>query len=316
MFDLKSVQLSQQFFKAFYFQTRVFLMQVCISTWGDPSGWKTNATYIKKGKLISSFTTLTAYDDCKEILLLVQDSILVHRNVTNSEIIDCINDTYDIVLNPFNRLSNPLDAYKNWLKTVKKYVLCAVEKARVDKNRVRVIVVPGIGKFEGNINNQTITYYFGVLDNKQKCFAAQQSSNKNAPKVGQQNITYLPLSYLESLLAYNIYNVLKQMSVDEIVLDITHGLNYFASLAQTVTTRIASLLNVKLEVINFIPTVMYEEYMYKEIFLQDKGAKFDIYSIKKLSEGAKKALILSLQFGSILPIFYICKIWKTYNATL
>jgi len=275
-------------------------MQVYISTWGDPSGWS-KVKYIKKnGSDVDSFTVLSAYDDYDKILLLVQDSILVHKPSRNVDIKDCVDKTSDTVLDPFNSLSDPSEAYKNWLGTVKEYTLCSVQKAGVDNDKVTVIVLPGIGKFKG----QSVEYHFGVLNVKQKKVPAQPSSNQGAPNM--QKKVYLPLSYLESLLAYNLYNELKEMKVEKIVLDITHGINYFASLAQTVATRIASLLNVKLEVIDFIPTEMNAEYMYEKVFSQDR-AKFDIENIKELKEGQKKALVLSLQFGSILPIFYICR---------
>jgi len=271
-------------------------MRVFISTWGDPSGWS-RVNYLKdSGKSVESFTSLSAYENYDRILLLVQDSILVpqgwdkNKNTyRNADIAICINNMQQTVLNP--------PSYKDWLDSVDKYVLCAIQKANIDPAKVSIIKVPSVGQFRGTFaGNVQVTYNFGLL------------------KVRQNQVTSLPLSYLESLLAYNIYTELKKLgNVREVVLDITHGINYFASLALMVVMNLASLLKFKLEVINFIPTEIGKTYTYKKVFsLSD--SKFDLSRIENIKDEAKKGLILSLKMGALLPILYICKNAKRQTA--
>jgi len=260
-------------------------MRIYVSPWGDPSRWS-KVNYLKDdGKSVESFTSISTYENYDKILLLVQDSILVpqgyvtkEKKYRNSEIEECIESSKQTVLNP--------SSYEDWLKSIDNYVLCSIQKANVDPNKVKVIKVPGIGKFKGTFKGDVqVIYNFGVL------------------KLGERE-TSLPLSYLESLLAYNIYEELK--GVDEVILDITHGINYFSSLALMVMINLSSILNFKLEVINFIPTEMETTYTYKKI-LSLSNSRFDVNRLEKIKDESRKALILSLKMGAILPILYICK---------
>jgi len=273
-------------------------MRIYVSPWGDPSGWS-RVNYIEEErKSVESFTALSTYDNYDKILLLVQDSILVPQGYIksekkcdeeakgdryrNAEIEECIESAKQTVFNP--------SSYQEWLNSVDNYVRCSLQKANVDTNKVKVIKVPGIGKFSGTFKGGvSVTYNFGVL------------------KTGQNKVTSLPLSYLESLLAYNIYSEIKRLGdVKEVVLDITHGINYFGSLALMVMMDLASILNIKLEVINFIPTEMGKTYTYKKV-LSLSNSTFDVNRIEKVKDEPKKALILSLKMGTVLPILYICK---------
>jgi len=285
---------------------------VYISTWGDPSLWQ-EVVYINEDKKSNmkvyskkSFTSIATYpSNYDKLLLIVQDSILIPQGWDNN----CRryrNDAVDICMRSNNNnnifISNILKSlhYGNWVNSVKRYVSCVIGKIdtnnnKIDMNRVRVIVIPSIGKFSGYLNKDQVIYNFGLLKEK-------------------GNTISLPLSYIESLLAYNIYEEIKKLDLNEdtkltIKLDITHGINYLASLALEITRELASLLNLEMKVINYIPTEYQKTYTYKES-LSFGNTKFDISKIKinnNIIEDCEKALILSLQMGAILPILYICK---------
>jgi len=276
-------------------------MKVYVAPWGDPSNW-TEVEYIKDGKSTKAFTTLPTYEDYESIFIIVQDSILLpsgldenKKTYRNTKIEECIEKIKEVVLNP--------KSYRDWLNNIDEYILCCVQKANIDPSKIRVIKVPSIGKFTGKFRDNNdkiirITYNFGVLEVK-------QNENK---------YVYLPLSYLESLLAYNIYQEIKNLEnekskkVEEIILDLTHGINYFTSLVLIVVMNLASLLNIKLRVINFIPTEMQKTFTYRKI-LSLNNSKFDInrMEIRNIKDIKKRTLIYSLKMGTILPILYIYK---------
>ena len=272
---------------------------IYISTWGEPSNWD-EASYVKDSKSggsgnneIRSFTSLSTYGDLdKKIILIAQDSILVPQGwdgnkYKNKAVDGCmrklnINDQFKKILSS--------QSYEEYLNVVEKYVLCVAQEA-VKEKEIEVIVTPAIGKFSGKLMGTKVICECGLLNNK---------------GAGE----YIPLSYIESLLAYSIYKKIKDLKEgDRVILDITYGINYLASLTLEVVKELTSLLNLEMRIIDYIPTDRSKNiYTYKE-FTPLSNKKFDVTKIRvdNIVKKHVKALILSLQMGAILPILYICK---------
>ena len=281
---------------------------VYISTWGNPSSWD-EAIYVKEKEdktessdiKVKSFTSLATYDKYDKLILIVQDSILApqgwngteYRNKDVDACIKQLNNNGQLIEKILN-----LQKYEDYLKVVNEYVSCLIRrtiKNEEDSKKVKVIIVPGIGKFSGCLMGTKVTCDCGLEGNKKK---------------------YISLLYIESLLAYDIYNEINDLNKgDTVILDITHGINYLPSLTLEVVKELASLLNLEMKVIEYIPTDRtqrpYNIYTYKE-FTPLSNTKFDITKIRvgSITNNHVKALILSLQMGAILPILYICKKFK------
>lgn len=299
---------------------------VYISTWGDPAGWQ-NAKYEKKDGTVSpdGYTSLATYDKFDKLILIVQDSILAlqfsswikDRNEYRNKDVDACIKQLNSEGQLINRILSSLNSgsYGDYLKAVNDYVSCLIQKIKenIEKEKKEekntkndkkeddsVIILPGIGKFSGNLMGTKVTCDCGRL-------------NGGGEK-------YIPLSYIESLLAYNIYKKIENLKEDyTVILDITHGINYLSSLTLEVVKELTSLLNLNMKVIDYIPTYTPTDtnqgsriFTYNE-FTPLSNTKFDVNKIRvnSIDKNHVKALILSLQMGAILPILYVC---KKYNG--
>ncbi|MEM0174057.1 MAG: TM1812 family CRISPR-associated protein [Sulfolobaceae archaeon] len=102
---------------------------------------------------------------------------------------------------------------------------------------------------------------------------------------------------LRGLLYAELYKRLK--GENEIVLDISHGINYLTAITLNVVQRLSALLGAKLRVINAIPVTQTE-------FEIETVAKFDKDSFN-LQDLEDTDVIKSIKLNAPLPLIYLCK---------
>ncbi|AAK41981.1 CRISPR-associated DxTHG motif protein [Saccharolobus solfataricus] len=233
-------------------------MVVYVSTWGDPSGWF-EVEYKRPDKEIKSFSTISTYDNASKIILIVQDSVLTPQSKPKNKVAENC-----------SKLKTPSD-YESWVNKVKEYISCIVENAlnKEAANKTRIIVIPAVGK----IND----FNYGKIELKER-----------------ELPSYLYAYIVETLLVQKLYEELKDADDDEIVLDTTHGVNYLPIIVFRVLYNLTSLLDLKFKVINYVPTNLYKEYTYMEIFKrEEKKNTFDLTQINVgLSDDPIKRIII------------------------
>ncbi|WP_338598623.1 TM1812 family CRISPR-associated protein [Sulfolobus tengchongensis] len=163
--------------------------------------------------------------------------------------------------------------YDTWKTKTEEYIKCIISNYIPD-----VIVLPAIGKYGD------FTY-------------------------GKYKNTWIRPEHLKIILAYELYKKLKEIREnEEVILDTTHGVNYVGALTLLTLQKLSTLLKFRLTVINFIPTVMFKEYSFTEVY-RIKPSVFDYDSIDEKNIGkdrVKKAIILSLKRNSVLMLAYLC----------
>ncbi|QGA53939.1 CRISPR-associated DxTHG motif protein [Sulfolobus sp. E5-1-F] len=261
-------------------------MVVYVSTYGDPSGWSevnywTNYEETPK----RSFTTVATYEKGSKIIIIVQDSVLTPTsNPVRNKV---ANSCFQKILG--NNLSDNIKSYSDWIGAVENYIKCIVGEVVADNNqRLSVIVIPAIGKI-GN-------YEYGKIRLKDK-------KKDNLP-------SYIYSSIVETLLVQRLYEELRDVNDDEVILDTTHGVNYLPALVLRVLYNLTSLLDLKFKVINYIPTVFQKEYTYIEISKYEGKRTFDLSQIRegKYKDNERKRLLIkSLRYNAPLLAIEICR---------
>lgn len=247
-------------------------MPIYVTTWGDPTGWK-EATYVCNGEERKGFLSAVCYKDVSKLIVITLDSILTPKITENSnkDVVECLKKS----TSDYEGSSKLPSDYGSWKRTVKDYVNCILGKVSLQAD---VIVLPAIGKF----NN----YEYGKVE-------------------GQG---YIPTGFLRGYLTLELYKRLKDEKNNEVILDITHGVNYLGAITLNVLTRLVSFLSLKLSVINFIPTDQAKGvYTYVEVLSHSKQY-FDYNSIEesKIIDKKKKTVVKSLKYNALLPLYYLC----------
>jgi len=295
-------------------------MVVYVSTWGDPSGWS-EVTYKLPSKEIKSFSTIATYENPSKIILIVQDSVLTPQlrqrsdDAEKNKILEIVENClkkerpsdYESLMNKVReyiktedpkrkkviniinsclKKEKPSD-YESWVNQVKEYIKCVVKNALGEEtlNKLSIIVVPAVGRI-GNFNYGKIELNQGELP------------------------SYLYANIVETLLVQKLYEELKGVNDDEVVLDTTHGVNYLPIIAFRVLYNLTSLLDLKFKVINFVPTVFGQEYTYMEIFKrEEKKNTFDLSQIKVGSskDPVRRVIVKSLKLNAPLMVIERCK---------
>ncbi|BFH74754.1 CRISPR-associated CARF protein Csx1 [Sulfurisphaera javensis] len=172
--------------------------------------------------------------------------------------------------------------YESWKKKIEEYVNCILKNIDLQAD---VIVLPAIGKY-GN-------YEYGRVEDR-----------------------YIPTEFIRGILTLELYKRLKDK--EEVILDITHGVNYLGALTLYVLSRLTSFLSLKLKVINFIPTdPVNRVFTYTEVLSYSKQY-FDYNSVDetKILDKKKRATVLSLKYNALLPLYNLCKENKIPDYTL
>ena len=281
-------------------------MTIYIATIGDPTNWFAS-DYIIKGengetKIEEAFSTLFTYEKANKIILIVNDSVIYARGTRQNPALNCYNS---IVSLKYTR-------YSDIMSTVEDYIKCVMSKFKEDlekhgyktediSQKLKIIVIPAIGTFR----KANMVTKFGKIVAK---------GNEVPPA------RYYP-NLVETLLAYSLYGELKGAKEEEVVLDITHGINYLPTLAFNTIYKLVSLLGLKLTVMNFVPIdSRYENNNEIRIYLRvdvvstvNKGFTFDIDQIdedNKITDNLNKSIIKALKYNAPLALVYLCKLRK------
>jgi len=279
-------------------------MTIYIATIGDPTNWFASDYVIKREneekKIEEAYTTIFTYENISKIILIVNDSVIYARGIRQNPALDC----YNRIVSPKNYTQ-----YSDILSIVEDYMKCVMDKFKGDlekrgykiediSQKLKIMVVPAIGTFrKGNMITK-----FGKIVVKE---------NEVPPA------RYYP-NLLETLLAYSLYEELKGTKEEEVVLDITHGINYLPTLAFNTIYKLVSLLGLKLTVMNFVPVdSRYQNNNEIRIYLRvdvvstvNKGFTFDIDQIDedKITDKLNKSIIKALKYNAPLALVYLCKL--------
>lgn len=264
-------------------------MSILISVWGEPGGWR-EVTYLNINESVQekNISGLAFYKGNK-IIIIVQDSILFrNKNVKPN------NKIVEEVYPKFSEKLKDIKTYDELVTLIKEYVSEIVNKILSksrnvsEKTDVEVIVVPSIGNFYGNITGKMSE--IGTID----------------------------INAISGILLLELYKKLRDVSDEEIILDVTHGLNYLTNTSFYIVNILSRLLKKKLRIINFIQISqdVFKEYEIaknpflslnlSEEILDFEGMK--IYTEKNIIREEDiniiKGIILSTSYSTLLPLLY------------
>jgi len=283
-------------------------MTIYIATIGDPTNWFASDYIIKKEngeekKIEEAYTKIFTYENPSKIILVVNDSVIYARGTRQNPALDCYNSIVS---------SRHYTRYSEILSTLEGYIKCVIEKFKTNaekrnkiiediSQKLKIIVIPAMGTFR---NKSGMATRFGKI---------VTSKGDEVPSA-----RYYP-NLVETLLAYSLYEELKGTK-EEVVLDITHGINYLPTLAFNTIYRLISLLGLRLTVINFVPIDSRfkdndEIRIYSRVDVVstvNKGFKFDIDQIDedKIADKLDKSIIKALKYNAPLALVYLCRLRK------
>lgn len=254
---------------------------IYIATWGNPLDWK-RANYICEDdkKESEGYFGLLCYigKEVNKIILIVLDSILTPLKTNenkNSLFYECIKDIN----------ISEIKSYKEWKDKIHEYVQCILKKSGINID-FDLIVIPAIGKIG--------EYTYGLF-------------YKN-----KEEVTYLSSEHIKVFLIYELYKKLKNIKENEnIILDVTHGINYIGALTALELIKLADLLKYRLNIINFVPIVPRSVFSERKVYsynpIQIGSYEFLYTSIneKNIKKKTKRSYIINaIKNNSILLLTY------------
>lgn len=264
---------------------------VYVGVWGSPLGWRTTTYTVEEevrkdtgaGKNeCNSFSTTPCFANAERIIILVMDSILTPDQIADDKK-ECLHNI-KVQQGPKGQVVDPSSLpndYKSWYETVKDVVQCILGKLDQQgelhlKEKSEVLVAPAIGSLGKLMNDQKASYGDFKHD------------------------------IIDAVLTLDLYRVLKgekSKGIKNIVLDITHGINYFTILSYEVVKSLASILGFTVTVVNAIPSS--NGFSIKEIE-KFSSNYFDVNDIRTRAPSYGD-IIDAISYNGILALWYLCQ---------
>ncbi|QKR00767.1 CRISPR-associated DxTHG motif protein [Metallosphaera tengchongensis] len=285
-------------------------MKVAIAPWGDPSPWKKSTYYLEEGgdsqgnrRKTESITSLKLLQEgVDKIYILVQDSALFtskkekEKGGINERAKECGNE-----VRAYNDLKDheviwPRTKFKDYpdlVERTKMYVECIARRE-------------GIGNAEAIVLPSNIAARFDGVPGL--AYTEFKSDAKNY--------------FIYSVGLLGLYEKLKGEveKIEEVVVDTTHGINYFSTLSSNLGRDFASLVNVlgkgqvKVRYYSSVP-MSSKEYTLTEVN-KEVSPKLRAIDPQNLSGRGNSHVYYSLVYNSPLALIYSLEEYQDYKVGL
>ncbi|WP_168364221.1 TM1812 family CRISPR-associated protein [Metallosphaera hakonensis] len=292
-------------------------MRIYIASWGDPSGWRPvdYIHYQDEEKKIRSLSSVSFFDkhynnkndnqnDIETFYILVQDSVLFTNPKRDIDgiVVNCAQQVKAYETHDSGKLiwlQEPPSTYEDLVKTIQDYVQCILRGQGI-RRKTQVIVVPSNITVIRKSSQDGSYLRFSSSSNYDFMYSmALMSLYENAVKNGSR----------EPAESNNSNN-----RPVKIVVDTTHGINYFAIMTTELARDLAGFLSIKIGGrvnVEFWNAIMKstEEYLVTKVATWDRVG---IRDVKVFNKG-QRPVYRALSLNSPLALIYVMSELRNSN---